>query len=341
MDARHKAGHDDTSRSAVNSFAFGHASLRLAPALALVIGALEARLFLIGALLAAGRLRRSGSGKTSGVATIAVRTAKIATLLRIDVLTFHGSPQCRRRIAQSARSCKAVTPSNENKRAIAHSAESSMTELTNFEVLTVGHSNLAGGGIPQPVKSAEITAVVDVRSVPFSRRHPWFSARTLSERLQGRGIAYIGLGTALGGRPSRLGALSRRCRRLRKDGGNERVPRGLDRVVEETRRHRVCLMCTEREPLDCHRCLLVGRALAKRGCTLGHILGDGRIEAHAATEDRLLARAGRSVDLFGDRAARAERGLSLARARRCRATRRPGAARPDAAGFHGLLRGSA
>jgi hypothetical protein len=63
-------------------------------------------------------------------------------------------------------------------------------------------------------------------------------------------------------------------------------------------------MCAEREPLDCHRCLLVARALAERGVALGHVLIDGSIEPHAATEERLLARAGGSDDLFGTRATR-------------------------------------
>ncbi len=40
---------------------------------------------------------------------------------------------------------------------------------------------------------------------------------------------------------------------------------GLDRLLQLAARQRVCLMCAEREPLDCHRCLLVARALAERG----------------------------------------------------------------------------
>jgi len=60
----------------------------------------------------------------------------------------------------------------------------------------------------------------------------------------------------------------------------------------------VCLVCAEREPLDCHRCLLVARALAGRGLAIGHILHDGTIEPHAATERRLLALASASCDLF-------------------------------------------
>src|SRR4029077_3376834 len=79
---------------------------------------------------------------------------------------------------------------------------------------------------------------------------------------------------------------------------------GLDRVMKATRGHRMCLMCAEREPLDCHRCLLVGRALAERGHALGHILVDGKIEPQTATEDRLLGKAGPAVDLFSSRADR-------------------------------------
>jgi uncharacterized protein (DUF488 family) len=67
----------------------------------------------------------------------------------------------------------------------------------------------------------------------------------------------------------------------------------------------LCLMCAEREPLDCHRCLLIARALAERGLGVGHILADGTIEPHAATEDRLLALTRTNADLFqSDRAAR-------------------------------------
>ena len=57
-------------------------------------------------------------------------------------------------------------------------------------------------------------------------------------------------------------------------------------------------MCAEREPLDCHRCLLVARSLAERGLTIGHILHDGTVEPHAVTEERLLALTGASDDLF-------------------------------------------
>src|SRR5262249_33917517 len=127
---------------------------------------------------------------------------------------------------------------------------------------------------------------------------PLVSGKALAEQLAGEAIAYVALGDALGGRP--------RDPLLYRDGvagyaamaARAACEAGLERVVDEMARIRVCLLCAEREPLDCHRCLLVGRALAERGLALGHIRADGTIEPHAATEQRLLALAGGEADLF-------------------------------------------
>jgi uncharacterized protein (DUF488 family) len=179
-----------------------------------------------------------------------------------------------------------------------------MTRSATCDLVTIGHSNLAADHFIALLKDAGVTAVADVRSLPFSRWCPWFSGKALAERLASEGIAHIALGDALGGRP--------RDPQLYRDGvadyeamaARAEFAAGLERVVDEIARHRVCLLCAEREPLDCHRCLLVGRALAERGLALGHIRADGTIEAHAVTEERLLAMAGGEADLFRDPAER-------------------------------------
>src|SRR4029077_11267581 len=121
------------------------------------------------------------------------------------------------------------------------------------------------------------------------RRFPWFSAKNLAARLQQDGMLYLPFGDALGGRP--------RAASLYQDGiadyeAMARQPEfaaGLDRLRAAGAQHCVCLMCAEREPLDCHRCLLVARALAERGLRVGHILHDGTVAPHTAIEQRLLA----------------------------------------------------
>ena len=71
---------------------------------------------------------------------------------------------------------------------------------------------------------------------------------------------------------------------------------GIKRVIEGAKKFRIALMCSEHDPLDCHRCLLVGRSLREEGVKLVHILGDSSLVSHEAIEEKLLNLAGRSSD---------------------------------------------
>lgn len=181
-----------------------------------------------------------------------------------------------------------------------------MIDAFDYNLLSIGHSNLPADQFLALLKAHHVTVIADVRSVPFSRRFPWFSSRTLSERLQSKGITYVMVGDTLGGRPANPALYRDGLADYEAMADTTEFHAGLDRVMAEAARHRLCLMCSEREPLDCHRCLLVSRALADRGCMIGHILGNGTIEPHAATEERLLAglRPGAGGDLLGDRQSR-------------------------------------
>jgi uncharacterized protein (DUF488 family) len=180
----------------------------------------------------------------------------------------------------------------------------SMTVPADFDLMTIGHSNLPAERFMALVQGAGVSAIADVRSVPFSRRFPWFSGPKLAPRLHGADIAYLPFGDALGGRPRDPALYRDGVADYERMAATMHFRAGLDRLGEAMGRFRLCVMCAEREPLDCHRCLLVARALKERGLALGHILIDGTIEPHAATEERLLGRAGGADDLFGGHADR-------------------------------------
>ena len=188
--------------------------------------------------------------------------------------------------------------------------------MPEFDLLTIGHSNIPAERFIALLQDAGVDAVADVRSVPASRHFPWFSKTNLAARLADAGIAYAPMGDALGGRP--------REDRLYCDGvadyeamASEPAFRAAAaRLGADAADSRICLLCAEREPLDCHRCLLVARHLTERGLTIGHILHDGTIEAHATTERRLLALDDNACDLF---AAGHEHRLAAAYRRRARA----------------------
>jgi uncharacterized protein (DUF488 family) len=191
-----------------------------------------------------------------------------------------------------------------------------MPEDATFDLATIGHSNLPLERFITLLKQNGVAAVADVRSVPGSRRYPWFSAKPLARSLESAGIGYLPFGDALGGRPRDATSYCDGVADYEAMAAAPEFIAGLDRLLETAGGRRVCLMCAEREPLDCHRCLLVSRAVARRGHTIGHILVDGSVEPHQVTEQRLLELAGDEADLF---AASRETRLADAYRRRSRA----------------------
>jgi hypothetical protein len=71
------------------------------------------------------------------------------------------------------------------------------------------------------------------------------------------------------------------------------------------------MMCAEKEPLECHRTLLVAKALAGRGVPVIHIHADGHLESHEDAMERLLKIAGiPEADLYQSREELISRALS-------------------------------
>lgn len=166
-------------------------------------------------------------------------------------------------------------------------------------ILTIGHSNHAVEQFIALLRQHGVTALADVRSSPHSRRFPQYCKSSLSHTLRAAGISYVFLGDLLGGRPH--------ASLLTREGYADypsmaRQPNfqaGLVRLNEGAARYQLALMCSEADPADCHRALLVGRQLTSDGVPVEHILRDGSIEPNSALEARLLALAGLThEDLF-------------------------------------------
>jgi uncharacterized protein (DUF488 family) len=165
-----------------------------------------------------------------------------------------------------------------------------------IEVLTIGHSSLPYERFLALLRKANVTAIADVRSSPHSRRFPHFSQDQLREELRLDGVSYVFLGKELGGRPEARALYCDGVADYEKMANTPEFAAGLERVMNGAKTYRIALLCSERDPLDCHRCLLVGRALAERGVRVGHILDDGTVAPHAQIERKLLELASRDAD---------------------------------------------
>lgn len=172
-------------------------------------------------------------------------------------------------------------------------------------VLTIGHSSHSMERFLELLRGAGVTAVADVRSAPYSRHVPQFNSDPIRTALRGAGVAYAHLGKELGGRPRDPSHYRSGVVDYEAIAATPAFRSGLQRLLDGAATHRVALMCAEADPLECHRCLLIARALAARGVPVRHVLADGVTTTQAEIEDELLRRTHRTDDdLFLTRAER-------------------------------------
>lgn len=155
-------------------------------------------------------------------------------------------------------------------------------------VFTIGHSTHNIERFIALLCRHKITLVADVRSVPYSRMQPQFNRETLIKALDKCGVKYVFLGAELGARSNDKACYEKGQVQYHRLAQTPAFHRGIERLQTESGRLRVALMCAEREPLECHRTVLVSRELQTSGFPVMHIHADGNLESHEEAMRRLM-----------------------------------------------------
>lgn len=114
-----------------------------------------------------------------------------------------------------------------------------------------------------------------MRSVPSIKYAAQYNREYLDSELKQKGIRYLFMGDALGAASDA--------------GKTEMFQSGIQRIIEEIKNGAViAIMCTDKEPLNCHRFTLISRALASHGIIVNHMLKDGTLCSNDDLEKRLL-----------------------------------------------------
>lgn len=153
---------------------------------------------------------------------------------------------------------------------------------------TVGHSVHTIEHFIAILKKNEIDAVADVRSLPYSKFTPQFNREALKESLKNEGIKYVFLGDELGARRDEPQCYEDGKVVFEKVSSTPAFLKGLERLQEGASKMRVAIMCAEKDPLTCHRTVLIAHFARERFADTLHILEDGSIESRAHADDRLL-----------------------------------------------------
>lgn len=155
---------------------------------------------------------------------------------------------------------------------------------------TIGHSLHRMDYFLGIIKDYNINYILDVRSTPYSKYAEQFNRGYIEKELQNAGLNYFFMGSFFGARPD--------DRSLYCDEGYldfERVRKspqflkGFNSVIKGLEQeNNIVLMCTEKDPFDCHRAIMVSRAFDLANIEVNHILEDGKLQSQTKLNERLL-----------------------------------------------------
>ncbi len=163
---------------------------------------------------------------------------------------------------------------------------------------TIGHSNHPVERFIELLRQHQIESVVDVRSHPYSQYCAQFNRESLDTTLDAAGIRYAFFGNELGAR-TEDGACYQAGRVVYSRLAETQAFRaGLSGLRTTMNARRVVLMCSEKDPLTCHRMILICRQIRAETDLVRHILESGEIETQSEAEIRLLAHLRLTPSLF-------------------------------------------
>ncbi len=173
------------------------------------------------------------------------------------------------------------------------------SNLISNRLFSIGHSNLEFPRFVQLLRQSGVSAIVDIRSQPSSKWVPWCNRSNLEQELGDHEIRYHFMGDLLGGRPRQANVYDSEGR-----VDYERVKvtsafqKGLDHLDQALEEFRLVMLCSEEDPIDCHRGLLIAPAMKEHGIATTHIRSDGSVESQVQFEARLIEATGVGAGLL-------------------------------------------
>ncbi len=157
-------------------------------------------------------------------------------------------------------------------------------------IYSLGHSNHSIDYFLELLTSQSINCIIDVRSTPASKYNPQFNQVPLSAFLKNKGINYMHFGEEFGARQETEKVLDNEGKVhfgfVQKTSifqqGIERIDIGLDKGFK------IALMCSEGNPLECHRFSMIAVYLETIDIEVQHILKDKTLKTHKDLEKVLL-----------------------------------------------------
>lgn len=157
-----------------------------------------------------------------------------------------------------------------------------------MKIFTIGHSNHTIEQFILLLKQHQINAIADVRSIPYSRYNQQYNQEKLKIELKKNNIIYTFLGKELGARSDNQNCYVGNKAIYEKIAQTPKFSEGLKRLKKGSQQYNIALMCAEKDPIHCHRAILISRYLKIKEIEILHILPNGQLESQTKLEQRLI-----------------------------------------------------
>jgi uncharacterized protein (DUF488 family) len=157
-----------------------------------------------------------------------------------------------------------------------------------YHLYTIGHSTHPAEIFINMLNMHSITAVCDVRSSPYSRFNPQYNRETIQKELKKYNIAYVFLGKELGPRRDDETCYINGKVQYDRIAKTDLFLQGISRLKQGMKFYRIALMCAEKDPIACHRTILICRQFRAENISIHHIIEDGSLENNRDSEKRMM-----------------------------------------------------
>ena len=156
-------------------------------------------------------------------------------------------------------------------------------------IYTIGYSGFKIEDFVRILKNKKISVVIDVRSVPYSQFYSEYNKENLSKVLNVNNIYYRNYATEFGARQEDRKYYPEGYLDFNEFSKSEKFLSGFDRLKKSMQQnYSIVLMCSEKDPIKCHRTILVARAFYNAGYKVVHLLPEEKTMTQKDVEERLL-----------------------------------------------------
>ncbi|MBR1397386.1 MAG: DUF488 domain-containing protein [Selenomonadaceae bacterium] len=161
--------------------------------------------------------------------------------------------------------------------------------MNNKEIFTIGYSTFSIDNFIKTLQNYKIDYLIDVRSKPVSRHYPKYNKRFLEEQLSFNNINYRNYKDEFGARQTDTQFFTDNYLDFQKFTKSEKFLSGASKIESGMYSgYRFVLMCAEKRPETCHRCIMIARHFYDKGYTVKHILADGSYQLQSDIESLLV-----------------------------------------------------